>query len=286
MIILHAGESEGALFLWGEASRDDGVRPPSRRRRRTKDSYAVPHPFAASANDLAEAVGETAPGLRLASRRARRVQAWLPTRGDNPIPSSSLIAEPPRSRAKRKIAAWAVTAYRLSASEAVQLLCASMGRRTLAPGVIVGSDLAYWAEALRSAGSVVARQQFLPGFTTDADGPRATWEPVFIGTDAERLAELSRKMPAVARALSEPNAGTPPERPSTEALRQLVSMLTDHLVRTANSHASPPPPRRRRGKTSFDSVHDSWLHALRSKDGSVEGTADEVSQLAAQVHEW
>ena len=54
----------------------------------------------------------------------------------------------------------------------------------LAAGVIVGVDLAYWAEVLRFAGSMMARQQFLPGFTTDADEPRATWDPVFIGMDA------------------------------------------------------------------------------------------------------
>ena len=80
----------------------------------------------------------------------------------------------------------------------------------LAVGVIVGVDLAYWAEVLRFAGSMMARQQFLPGFTTDADEPRATWNPVFIGMDAERLAGLARRMPAAARALSEPDVAAPP----------------------------------------------------------------------------
>ena len=286
MIIFHAGESKGALVLWGEASMDARVRPTSRWRRRTKDSYAGPHPFAASADDLAGALKETGLGLKSAAKRVRHVEAWLPTRGDSPIPSSSLIAEPPRSRAKTKLAAWAVAAYRLSAEEAVELLCASAGRRTLAAGVIVGPDLAYWAEVLRFSGSMVARQQYLPGLTADMDEFCATWDPVFIGADAERLAGLARRMPAAARALSEPDATAPPERPSTEVLRRFVATLTNHLVRTAASDTSPAAARCRRNRPSFDSVHDSWLHALMSKDGAVVGDASDLSHLAAQVREW
>ena len=284
MIVLHAGESNGGLVLWGEASRDGGGRPTSRRRSRA--ASASPHPFAASADELAGALKRLALGPKPSAKRACSVTAWLPTKGNSPVPSSPIIAEPPKSRAKTKMAAWAVPAYRLSAEEAVELLCASMGRRTLAAGMIVGSDLAYWAEALRFAGSMAARQQFLPGLTTGADARRATWEPVFIGTDAERLAELARRMPAAARALTGPDAASPPERPSTEVLRQFVAALTDHLVRTAAYDASPPAPRRRRNKPSFDSVHDSWLHALRSKDGVVAGDEYDLSQLAAQVRQW
>ncbi len=286
MITLHAGESHGALVLWGEESRDDGVRLTLRRRRRTKALYASPYPFGASADTLAEALRDTALGLKPAARRACHVTAWLPTRGDSPVPSSALIAEPPGSRAKAKLAPWAVAAYRLSTAEAVELLCASVGRRTLAAGVIVGVDLVYWAQVLRFAGSMVARQKFLPGFTTDADDSRATWDPVFMGTDAESLTGLARRMPAAARALSDPGVTAPPHRPSTAVLRQFVATLVDHLVRTATSDASPPAARRRKNKLPFDSVHDSWLHALRSIDGVVEGDAADLAQLAAEVREW
>ncbi len=285
MIILHAGESKGTLVLWGEASMDTRVRPTSRRRRRSSGASASLHPFAARADGLSGALKETGLSLKPAAKRACHVTAWLPTKGDSPIPSSSLIAEPPRSRAKTKLAAWAVPAYRLSAEEAVELLCVSAGRRTLAAGVIVGPDLAYWAEALRFAGSIVARQQYLPGLTADGDEVRATWDPVFVGADAERLAGLARRMPAVARALSEPDATAPPERPSTEALRRFVATLTDHLVRTAVSDTSLAA-RHRRNRPSFDSVHDSWLHALMSKDGAVVGDASDLAHLAAQVREW
>ena len=285
MITLHAGESNGALVLWGEASGDDGVRSTSRRRG-TKAPYVSLHPFAASTGELTEALKKMSLGLKPAASPACHVTAWLPTRGDSPVPSGALIAEPPRSRAKAKLAPWTVAAYRFSTAEAVELLCASIGKRMLAAGVIVGVDLAYWAEALRFAGSMMARQQFLPGFTTDADEPRATWDPVFIGMDAERLAGLARRMPAAARALSEPDVAAPPERHSTAVLRQFVATLADYLVRTATSDASPPAACRRKNKLPFDSVHDSWLHALRSIDGVVEGDTADLAQLAAQVREW
>ena len=286
MIVLHSGESNGALVLWGEASRDGRICTTSRRRRGTGVSHASLHPFTASANELTGALKNAALGAKPTAKRACHVTAWLPTRGNSPLPSSALVAEPPRSRAKTKITPWTVAGYRLSAVEAVELLCASIGKRTLATGVVVGADLVFWAEALRFAGSMVARQQFLPGLTVDLDELRAIWEPIFIGADAERLAGLARRMPAVARALSDPAAPEPPQRPSIEVLRLCVVMLTDHLVRTAASDTSPPPARRRRNKPSFDSVHDSWLHALTSKDGIVAGDAFDLSQLASQIREW
>ena len=69
-------------------------------------------------------------------------------------------------------------------------------------------------------------------------------------------------------------------------LRQFVATLADYLVRTATSDASPPAACRRKNKLPSDSVHDSWLHALRSIDGVVAGDTADLAQLAAQVREW
>jgi len=43
----------------------------------------------------------------------------------------------------------------------IDLLCSSTGRETLTQGVIVGADLAFRAQVVRFAGSIVARQSFL-----------------------------------------------------------------------------------------------------------------------------
>ena len=59
---------------------------------------------------------------------------------------------------------WLISTLGLSPGRAIGLLCACVGKQTLAPGIVVGADLAYWATAMRFAGAMVARQQFLPGF--------------------------------------------------------------------------------------------------------------------------
>ena len=74
MIALHAGESNGALVLWGEASRDDGVRSTSRRRG-TKAPYASLHPFAASTGELTETLKKMLLGLKPAASPACHVTA-------------------------------------------------------------------------------------------------------------------------------------------------------------------------------------------------------------------
>ena len=286
MLILHVGELSGALVLWGEAPREGAVASPSPRRQRTKPKGATPYPFGVSAEVLAEALKQAGLVFKPAASRACQVAAWLPTRGASPVPSSLLVAEPPRSNAKAKLALWSLSGYALSAAEAVEFLSIAAGRRTLAEGIVVGADLAYWSEALRFAASMVARQQFLPGLATVAGGHHANWDPVFIGKDAERLADLASRMPGAARALSGQADAAPPERLAITVLRQVVTLLVDHLIRAASPDTPSPSARRRRNKPVFDSVHDSWLHALKSPDGFVCGEESDLSGLAGQVRHW
>ncbi len=286
MIILHAGERDGVLVLWGEAPREDGVTPPLPREQGSKPTCACPYPFGTSAEELAQALKRTALHIKPAASRMCQVTAWLPTRGASPVPSSPMIADPPKSRAKVKLAPWGVSGYAPSATEAVALLAASLGRRTLAEGIVVGADLAYWSQVLRLAASMTARQQFIPNLTAADNGHRASWSPVFAGTNAERLVNLARRMPGVARSLSDEADAVPPERPAITVLRQIVAMLLDYLVRTALTDQPATTARHRRNKPVFDSVHDSWLHALKSKDGAVYGEAGDLLELVGQVRDW
>ena len=282
MIILHAGERNGALFLWGETPGEDGVASPAPRRQGTQPAGASPYPFGAGVEDLSEALKRTSLGFELADSGPCRAAAWLPTKGASPVPSGPLVAEPPASRARVKLAPWGIWGFPLPAADAVELLKASAGRRTLAEGVIVGADLAYWCEALRFAGSMAAGQQFLPGLA--AGGSRATWDPVFTGMYAEGLAGLAGRMPGSARALSGHAADAPPDKPAVTVLRQIVAALIDHLVRAALPDT--PAGGNSNNKPAFDSVHDAWLHALSSKDGIVHGDSPGLSEMAAQVHHW
>ena len=246
-------------------------------------------------------------------KRIKTMTAWMPTMDNQPVASSPLIAEPPKSRAKPILTPWTTTALPLSPEQAVELLCACVGKQTLAPGVVVGGDLAFWATAMRFAAALVARQQFLPGVTDDAGTYRARWGPVFAGPDADRLATLAKAMPHICRALTRESI-LPPETPSRSVLCDFIDGIVDHLVRSPlqacgdkpalltqpspikpglgrKTRASTPSARLRTGpstglRTGFDSVHDQWLYALRSPDGIMEGDAAALAQFAVQVREW
>ncbi len=276
MIVLHAAISEGALLLWGETPPGDASSPPPAGGPRRR---ARPHPFAASALGVARAIADAAPCTPVAPADAWKVGAWLPTRGSRPLPSTALLGDAPPSRARIRIARWSVAALPLAPADARGLLVAAAGgERAMAPGVIAASDLRYWADALRLATTLVASGQFLPGLDAGPGGAHATWDPVYTGANAERLAALARRMPAAARALS--RARTAPGAPAAEVLRHVMARVTDRLVRNAagglgaGSHAAP------------ESAHDAWLSALRSPDGGVEWPAADLRQLAAEVDSW
>ncbi|HAI21459.1 MAG TPA: ATP-dependent helicase [Clostridiales bacterium UBA8153] len=267
---------------------------------------------------------------------AEEVLAWLPTRAGQPIPSSPLIAGSPwepgeagRPEVDPKtqphgpevvLAPWTLPALPLTPAQALELLCCAGDRQVLAPGLVVGKDLAFWARALRLAGGLVARQQYLPGLATvpaaGATTPvptvyRACWEPVLAGADGDQLLRLARMMPPVARGLSGPAATSPPGIPAVELLRQFTGDMVDCLVRLSlNPTAIRPEPAPARSPSArdparsgsrsagrakrkepgwsrdFHSIHDYWLYALRAADGRMEGNADELARLAAEIGQW
>lgn len=279
MIVLHAGAHEGNVVIWGEESRDDraGVTP---WRKDTGSSRTRNHPFGASPGVLAGTLEDVLPSdFKTAGECAATV--WLPTRGSYPVPSSGMVTDLPLSKARTKVAAWQVAARRLSPKEAVSLLGMSAGRRTIAPGVLVGSDMSYWADALRLAGFLVARQRFLPGLKNERGLYVARWDPVFAGRDVKRLDLMARRMPAAARALSKPGARKAPEKPAGTVLKEVVSSLVDCMVRVAAPHV---PSRQYRAK--FDSMHDSWLYALKSEDGIADWQPSGLAGLSAQIDKW
>ena len=300
MIILHAGECEGSLFLWGEAPENgknsvpdkaSAGRPKSRMplantishsavSGRASANFPKMYPFGASSRKLSRALKDAVPDFALAADRKCDMIAWLPTAKSGPVSSSDILADAPAPGARTKLEPWTIPAYKLSMQQAVDLLCESADKRTLGEGVLVGADLAYWADAMRLAGSMVARQQFLPDLAADEDDRyRAVWNPVFVGKDAERLGVLAKRMPASGRALST-SSYKPPAQPAIAALWQIAAALTDYLVRFA--HLSSKQPVRK----SFDSVHDSWLYSLKSKKGTLKGSNDDLSELAEHVREW
>jgi SNF2 family DNA or RNA helicase len=292
MIVFHAGILEGQFFLWGEMPLEaSGSKKRSRRRRLKRGAaFVPPSPYDARVERLLTGLREAGFRFPLYKKHARSMKVWLPTVNGNPTPSSPLIAESSGVDRKAALALWTVTALPLSTAQAGEFLCACVGRQTLAPGVIVGKDLAFWANAMRLAGALVARQRYLPGITQENGSYFARWKPVIQGPDSELFINLSKAMPAVCGALvgGEERPDSAPEGPSgpspKSVLFHFLEAMVDYLLRLSNVTAINKDS----GIDAItpESLHDQWLNALRSTDGVLEADAAEMAQFVKQVNEW
>ena len=286
MVILHAGYLGGQLILWGEKPAEPGVRVAIRRGRPPKIPRPLPSPYDAGAPLLAETLRDVGSRLELDPSRAEPTVVWLPTVARCPAACDALVAEHPDPDAPVTLAPWEVTGFSPAPQEWVDLLCECVGKLTLAPGVVVGYDLRFWATAMRFAGALVARQQFLPGLVERDGSYYARWEPVIVGPDAERLAKLARAMPPACRAMAQERVPAP-TTPARQVLTEAVGYMLDPLVRRSAAGVDVHPGRVRRAKSAgLESLHEQWLHALHSPDGAMAGEARELQELAEQVHAW
>lgn len=287
MIVLHAGVSKHQLLLWGEIPLDGQAR--ADKQGQPKD---VGHlPYDAGTQQLSATLQEIGWTFTAGKQSSERYFIWLPTVDGQPVASSPLIADHPPSRTKVTLAPWTVTVFPLSTQQTVDVLCACVGKQILTPGIIVGNDLAFWTMALRFAGALVARQQFLPGLIEENNSYRACWKPVFAGLEADLLAKLAKAMPHACRALTR-EVISPPEISALSVLSDFVGEMVDHLVLSSVqvgaglNRISTSLPKRQKQAASFETVHDHWLYSLRSSDGRMTGDTEELAQLAVQVREW
>jgi SNF2 family DNA or RNA helicase len=277
MIVLHAALRDDGLWVWGEKPVPAPDATP-RRARPPRDTKPTPSPYDSGASDLLEALN--AAGIRIKDRTGHAI-GWLPTVAGRPVASRPVIAEPPPPDAAPQLSPWALTASRLATAEAVDFLAACIAKEALGPGVFIGRDLAFAATALQFAAGLVVRQQYVPSLEERDGAWCAVWIPVIEGPDAERFRALVRAMPAAGRAIGT-DAARPPGASSADVLRSFAATMVDHLVRTASRDAADTTKRDR----TFASMHDQWLHALRSPDGTMPAAPAELARFARQVHEW
>ena len=260
MIILHAAIHADQFLLWGET-------PQTSMGGNTESSL----PFGATPEHLEDALREASLDL---TGTSRPMTIWIPTAGEDPIPSSPLIAEPPGSQGDSPPSPWEVQALALAVDDTVELLSACRDRQVLARGVVIGDDLAYWSQVLPFAASLVGSGQFLPGLTASNGTYRATWEPVFTGRTTEQRARLARAMPAVCRAANESYENPPDEHP-VSALTAFIRHILDGLMREQASPAQEGP-----------TLHDRWLHALHHPSAILEGDPDELAEFSDAMDRW
>jgi SNF2 family DNA or RNA helicase len=285
MIVLHAGWNEDRFLLWAEAVPETPVAVVARGGRKPRVPTAGLLPFDAGIERLRTALHDLQPDLKPTPELAT---LWLPTVSGQPVASSPLIAEPPDPAAQPILAAWTVTAVPLTPLQAIDLLVACLDRDTLTPGVVIGATLRFWATALRFASALVAREQFLPGIRQRGETWSARWMPTPAGVEGTRLCQLSQAMPPASRALGG-TTDAAPDRPASAVLSDFLTETVDALVRFRGQtavHVAPVRHRTPKACVRFDSIHDQWLHALRSPDGTLHGSASDLLQLAEQVSSW
>src|SRR4030042_3993925 len=295
MIILHASFLEGEFLLWGETPGEPATsvvrKPRSKNHLRADPANPIPLPYDAGAEKLSSVLKEIGFALKVIKKTSRLMCAWLPTLDNQPIPSSPLIGESPESVGAMALVPWKVTGFRLPLEKSIEFLCGCIGKQIMGPGVIVGKDLSFWATALRFAAALVTKEQFLPGVSEIRGTHLSRWRPIFSGVDSGRLSKLGKSMPDVARALSfKEKDASPPTTSSISLLSSFISLMVDHLVRSAarDDFGYAPIIQRRHLKKmdDFYTIHDQWLKALCSHDGGIGGNAAELLQLTDHLKDW
>ncbi len=270
--ILHAAFADNRVVVWGEHA--SGERQPrlTGRRRRSETTAAAAHPFAADDATLRAALPWLLP---VHARRKDRRVIWLPSGERAPVPSSPLLGEHPTTDAASvTLAPWRVPCRELEPFAAVATLHRCHGQTLLAPGIVIGHDLAFWARVLRLAVAMVAAQRFLPTLTL-IDGVATTrWEPVLREDDWQQVNALVTAMPPSARAAS---AQAPVARASLDAF---LATMVDALVRRTVVF-SPEFCER-----AAANPHATWLLGLDRVDAVGSLDQAEAARLATQVAAW
>ncbi len=253
MILLHAGYANGAFFLWAEAA------PTARR----KSRYAAIRELTAALDAAGIARAATVAGARGRSEMI----AWLPSVGGHAIPSSSLVAgTTDASNVEQAVVEpHAIPALPLPPQVVIALLRACGGRSLLAPGIVVGDDLAHWLILARFAARLVAERAYLPTLQAAHDGGQeqvhARWVPRLNATRRKMFESIAASMPPAARALAPADAPTPSASPTMIAL-EVIAAFVDTMVRDAAAATRASLP-------NGETPHDRWRDALRAVDAEV-----------------
>lgn len=271
MLVLHAAALNSSLALWGEVPFEPETQRPSPRRERPRKRFEVPPPprCGASTQQLRDTFARA--GVPVAGEE-RTLIGWLPTAEGRPAPSSPLIGEEAGST---RIEPWSVSSIVVDAGGAIDVLTSVVGKRLVAPGVLVGADLAFFATAMRVAAALVARGHVLPSIEPIEKHWYARWIAAPAGGEHQQVASLVRAVPSAALVFGTKHDGPPAADPRS-AVEGFVTSIVDRLMR---ERACAPPQ-------SAVSLHDRWVSALGTPGGRVEGDSSELAAFRDTLAEW
>jgi superfamily II DNA or RNA helicase len=289
----------GELLFWAEDSELPGAGPPLRGRPPAVPRRR-PHPFAVSAEALAEALAGADSTLAVLADGAGangEAVVWLPGTPTAPEASAQLIRdvtgaedEPAQTTGPPGASGlwpFTVPVIRLGPDAAVDLLPALADHQS--PELNPGTSVRALAAVAGLALEVVAGGRVLPCVVVDDGHYLARWTPLGGGSDKERVAMLAAALPPVCRALDldSGRGGVPPGIAPGLVVRHALGACVDALCRdslrrskrsllgtrsTASGRSSPPAER--------------WLRALVAESAEVEGDPGELAKLERLVDEW
>jgi SNF2 family DNA or RNA helicase len=271
MMILHAGFTGETLALWGE----DGLPPrdPAAGRRKRAAKVEVPPPLLTGvpASRLVEVLSAVDPAIDAA---ALTMIGWLPAAAGRPAPSSPLIGESIPLAATR-IEPWSIETLMLDPRDLAPFLATVVGKRLLAPGIVVGPDLAFFATAMRVAAALVARGHILPSIDRIDGSWYARWTDAPTAAERDEIVSLAKAMPYAALVLGR-KLDAPPPADRQAAIQTFITTLVDRFMRNGAAPA----------KKKSASLHDRWMAALQAADGRLEGDSAELAALRQTLRDW
>ncbi|WP_086661262.1 DEAD/DEAH box helicase [Lentzea kentuckyensis] len=249
MLVLHGlCTTDGVLALWAE---DSGL--PARSESARRDA---PHPFAATAEAVAAALGQEAP-------KTITRALLLPSFSSGPMASPELVRDPLAAgraqRGKVQLRQWGVPTIRLA------------GKPEPGAEVRLSDSARFVFDVAGFAVDLVDRGRVLPAVT--ADQAVARWVPVLSGTDSARFAALQAAMPPASRC--EEIAGDP-----AELVRAALTTAVDEQVRDRLHGVELAPKRRGRETTA-----EAWLAALTGEP-VFDADPVELYELREQLDRW
>ncbi len=282
MLVVHGIWAYGALQLWAE----DPSLPASAPARAGRPSRAPrPHPFAAPAAELADALAGLPEPLPDLARKAvdDELTLRLPTAGDGPLASPELTrpsSDGPAADAPARpsLAAWRVPVLAFDPAAAAAALTVLAGQPPA--HLASGGSVSYLAAVARFAADLAARGRVLPALVPGDDGYAARWRPVLAAADAQRARELAAAMPPLCRAADDVPAGT--------ALAGMLNALADSAARARLR--SPLLSARRGRPPARTDLPERTVAALTTPDARVEVVtpqdAAEAESLAEALAGW
>ena len=206
--------------------------------------------------------------------------AWLPCRGKEPLPSSSLLGDEPDKRRKESLQPFLITALSLDINSLQELAYLAEKGNVPTTGVIFAHSMQWIRQVLQSALNLVASQLYLPSVILHNGVREARWIPVPDSAALIVLKKIAESMPPVCRSISRTDT-LPPEEARSSVLKKLLSSLVDIIVRDSSELTGTL------SGTRFESIHAAWLQALLSTHPQIVwDKVRDIEELGRQLTLW